>query len=405
MISSDIRKDFPLFRNNPDIAYLDNAATTQKPQSVLDAVRDYYEHDNANPLRGLYDLAVRATEDYEMAREKVAAFLGAKPSEIVFTRNATEGLNFASHSIADAYVKAGDEILITIMEHHSNLLVWQQAAKRLGAKLVYIEPDEEGFISEERFRSYLTPKTKLVAMAQISNVLGVKQDIKALASIAHENGALFIADGAQSVPHIKVDVKDLGVDALAFSGHKMLGPMGIGALYIKDEVMDRIEPFFYGGEMIEYVTRDSATYAEKPHCFEAGTVNAGGAVGLAAAIDYYEKIGFEDIMAAEEELCVYTYEKLMAIPYVSVYGPKEGRLHNGILTFRVEGVHPHDISQILSSDGVCIRAGHHCAQPLMQYLGISSSARVSFSFYNTKEEADRFVESVASLRRRMGYAD
>lgn len=400
----EIREQFPLLLKYPETAYLDNAATTQKPVSVIEVSEKYYNGANANPLRGLYELSQKATDVYENARESVREFIHAKSrEEIVFTRNATESLNLVAYSGSELFLKEGDEILITIMEHHSNLLPWQQAAKRKGASLKYLECDEEGKISEEAFRAALSDKTKIVSMTQISNVLGVRNEIKRFAELAHEKGAIFIADGAQSVPHLPVDVEDLDVDFLAFSGHKMLAPMGIGVLYGKKEHFEKMPPFLYGGEMIEYVTRESATYAELPHKFEAGTVNASGAAGLDEAIQVYKKFGWDLILRREEELSEYAMEKLSEIPYVHILGSKVAKEHHGIFTFTVDGVHPHDIAAILDADNVAIRAGHHCAQPLMKFMGTPSTARASVSFYNTKEEIDRLAESVGSLRKRMGY--
>jgi cysteine desulfurase / selenocysteine lyase len=388
----------------PETAYLDNAATSQKPVSVIEVSEKFYNGANANPLRGLYELSQKATDVYEKARESVCEFIHAKSrEEIVFTRNATESLNLLAYSGSELFLKEGDEILITIMEHHSNLLPWQQAAKRKGASLKFLECDEEGRISEEAFRAALSDKTKIVSMTQISNVLGVRNEIKRFAELAHEKGAIFVADGAQSVPHIPVDVEDLDVDFLAFSGHKMLAPMGIGVLYGKKEHFEKMPPFLYGGEMIEYVTRESATYAELPHKFEAGTVNASGAAGLDEAIQVYKKLGWDLIQGREEELSEYAMEKLSAIPYVHILGSRQAKEHHGIFTFTVDGVHPHDIAAILDADNIAIRAGHHCAQPLMKFMGTASTARASISFYNTKEEIDRLAESVSSLRKRMGY--
>ena len=402
---NDIRNDFPLLANHADIAYLDNAATAQKPQCVIDAEVQYYQHDNANPLRGLYDLSQRATEVYESAREAARGFINAESTEeIVFTRNASESLNLVAYSYG-TFLCPGDEIITTVMEHHSNMLPWQQAAKRSGATLKYIECDESGAVSEESFRAALSDRTKIVAMTQVSNVLGVENDVKRFAALAHDAGAVFVCDGAQSVPHIPVDVRDLGVDFLAFSGHKMCGPMGIGVLYGKRELLDKMPPYLYGGEMIEYVTREGATYAELPHKFEAGTVNAGGAAGLAAAIAYYQTIGFENIVARENALSEYAYRALTAIPHLRLLGAADARAHHGIFTFTIEGVHPHDIAEILNADGVCIRAGHHCAQVLMQHMGTPSTARSSLAFYNTESEIDRLAESLASVRRRMGYGE
>ena len=402
---NDIRNDFPLIANHPEIAYLDNSATAQKPQCVLDAETRYYREDNANPLRGLYDLSQRATQVYEDAREAVRGFINAESTEeIVFTRNASESLNLVAYSYG-AFLCPGDEILTTVMEHHSNMLPWQQAAKRSGATLKYIECDESGAVSEEAFRAALSGRTKIVAMTQVSNVLGVENDVKRFAALAHDAGAVFVCDGAQSVPHIPVDVRELGVDFLAFSGHKMCGPMGVGVLYGKRELLEKMPPFLYGGEMIEYVTREGATYAELPHKFEAGTVNAAGAAGLAAAIGYYQKLGFENIVAREEQLSEAAYNALTAIPHLRLLGAADAKAHHGIFTFTVEGVHPHDIAEILNADGVCIRAGHHCAQVLMQHLCTPSTARASLAFYNTEEEIARLAESLASVRRRMGYGE
>lgn len=402
---NDIRNDFPLIANHPEIAYIDNAATAQKPQCVIDAEVRYYREDNANPLRGLYDLSQRATEVYENARETVRGFINAESTEeIVFTRNASESLNLVAYSYG-TFLCPGDEIVTTVMEHHSNMLPWQQAAKRSGAALKYIECDEHGKIAEEAFRAALSDRTKLVAMTQVSNVLGVENDIKKFAALAHDAGAVFVCDGAQSVPHIPVDVRELGVDFLAFSGHKMCGPMGIGVLYGKRELLDKMPPFLYGGEMIEYVTREGATWAELPHKFEAGTVNAAGAAGLAAAIGYYKELGFDSIVEREKALSEYAYKALAAIPHLRLLGAADGKERHGIFTFILEGVHPHDIAEILNADGVCIRAGHHCAQVLMQRMGTPSTARASLAFYNTESEIDRLAESLASVRRRMGYGE
>lgn len=400
----EIRSHFPIL--TPDFAYVDNAATTQKPQEVLDAVEAYYKSSNANPLRGLYDLSINATEDYENARESVREFINAESSdEIIFTRNASESLNLIGYSWSEDNLKPGDEILVTIMEHHSDLLPWQQAARRTGASLKYLECGSKGLITEDMFRAAMTPATKLVCMTQVSNVLGCENDVKTFARIAHENGAVFVCDGAQSVPHMPVDVRDLDVDFLAFSGHKMIAPMGIGVLYGKREILDNMRPFLFGGEMIEYVTREGATYAELPHKFEAGTVNVGGAVGLKTAIDLYRKIGWETIMEREEHLTEYTMEKLKELPYIHILGSDSAKEHHGIITFLLDGVHPHDIAAILNEHHVDVRAGHHCAQPLLQYLGVTSTTRASFCFYNTEDEADRLVDALKSVRKEMGYAE
>ncbi|MCR5655338.1 MAG: SufS family cysteine desulfurase [Lachnospiraceae bacterium] len=400
-----IREEFPLLLQYGDTAYLDNAATTQKPRCVIDAEKEYYETANANPLRGLYELSVKATDAYEDAREAVRGFLNAKSvSEVVFTRNASESLNLVAFSACEAFVKEGDEILITVMEHHSNLLPWMHAAKRKGAVLRYLEFSGDGTIKEEEFLAALTEKTKIVAMTQISNVLGIKQDIKTFAKLAHDNGSLFVADGAQSVPHVPVDVQDLDVDFLAFSGHKMLAPMGIGVLYGKEALLEEMPPFLTGGEMIEYVKRDSATYAELPHKFEAGTVNVGGAVGLKAAIDYYNRIGFDTIVAREDELSVYAYEKLTGIDHLHLLGSKDATEHHGIFTFTVDDVHPHDVAAILDSMKVNVRAGHHCAQPLMQFLKTPSTTRASLAFYNTFDEVDMLADALKTVRGKLGFS-
>ncbi|MCR5202548.1 MAG: SufS family cysteine desulfurase [Lachnospiraceae bacterium] len=400
-----ILADFPILKDK-DIVYLDSTATSQKPESVLKAMDSYYRHDNANPLRGLYELSVKATEDYENAREAVRAFINANSTtEIVFTRNATESLNLVAVSYAETFLKEGDEILITVMEHHSNMLPWQQAAKKTGAVLKYIECEMDGKITEEKYLSYLTDKTKIVSMAHVSNVFGCENEIKRFASLAHERGAIFIADGAQSVPHVPVDVKDLDVDFLAFSGHKMLSGMGIGVLYGKEKYLDKMPPFLYGGEMIEYVTLEGATYAELPHKFEAGTVNAGAAVGLHAAIDYINNIGFDVIKRREDYLTDLCLTKLEDIPHIHVIGDKNHDNHHGIITFTIDDVHPHDVAAILDSHGICVRAGHHCAQPLMKYLGVMSTTRASLSFYNTEEDIERFAEALKVIRREMGYSE
>lgn len=400
-----IRADFPLLSGKyAEYAYLDSAATSQKPRTVVDAEREFYEEFNANPLRGLYQLSVEATDRYEEAREAVRSFIhAASTEEIVFTRNATESLNLVAYAYAMNTLKEGEEILVTILEHHSNFLPWLNAAKKCGGKVNFLECDESGLITEEAFRTALTPQTRIVAMTHVSNVIGRENDIAFFARIAHENGAVFVADGAQSVPHLPVDVKALDVDFLAFSGHKMLGPMGIGVLYGKRELLEKTDPFLYGGEMIETVTRTGATYAELPHKFEAGTVNAAGAYGLSKAIQYIEKIGFETIQEREEYLTKYAFEKLRQNEFVRILGSEDPSQHHGILTFELEGVHPHDIAAILDAEKICIRAGHHCAQPLLRFLGTPSTARASLAFYNTAEEIDRLAEALSSMRGKLGY--
>lgn len=399
------REDFPIFSQN-NVAYLDNAATAQRPVQVLEAVNDFYETKNANPLRGLYKLGVNATEAYESARETVRKFLNApSAANIVFTRNATESINLVAYSYGLNFIKPGTEIVVSIAEHHSNMLPWQMVARQTDATIKYLECDEQGGYSDSALEAAITDKTALVAMAQISNVFGRENPIKKIAALAHKHGAVMLVDAAQSAPHIKIDVADLNVDFLAFSGHKLMAPMGIGVLYGKTELLEKMPPFLSGGEMIEYVTTEGATYAELPHKFEAGTVNAGGACGLAAAIDYIEAVGFDNISQWENHLSEIAISGLKKIGDVNIIGSENSSQHCGIITFTVNGVHPHDISAILDADGIAIRAGHHCAQPLMKYLGTPSTARASFFFYNTEEEVRRFVKSVSELRRKMGYGE
>lgn len=403
MIDPSIRRDFPLLQHYPELAYLDSAATAQKPACVIEAEKRFYEESNANPLRGLYPLSQRATEACEGARGAVARFIGAaRPEEIIFTRNATEALNLAASCLSSS-LQAGDEIALSIMEHHSNFLPWLRAAERAGATLRFIECDAQGHISREAFSEALNERTRLVAMTQISNVLGVENPIREFAALAHERGALFICDGAQSVPHMPVDVQALDVDFLAFSAHKMCGPMGMGVLYGKKKLLAKMPPFLLGGEMIEYVSREGASWAELPHKFEAGTPNAAGAAALQAAIEYYEALGWEAILAREEALSRTAFEALSALPHLHLLGGDKGEDHHGIFTFTLEGVHPHDIAAILSEENLCVRAGHHCAQPLMQHLGVNSTIRASLMFYNTEEEIRRLGAALSGVRRKMGY--
>ena len=403
MSKSVYRADFPLL-DSSDVIYMDNAATSQRPQVVLDAMNEFYKYHNANPLRGVYKLSVEATQDYENARAKVAKFIGAAGSEeIIFTRNATESLNLVAYSYGLNNIKAGDEIVVSILEHHSNMLPWQMVARATGAKLVFLECEEDGEITKAEIDSKINEKTKIVACTQISNVLGIPTPIEYIIEKAHSVGAVAVVDGAQSIPHKRIDVRALDADFFAFSGHKLCGPMGIGVLYGKKELLDAMPPFLSGGEMIEYVTRDSATYAELPHKFEAGTVNAEGAVGLAAAIDYIEGVGYDKIEAIEKELSAYAIETLSKNKYVRILGSKDPKKHSGIINFILEGVHPHDVSTILDSKGIAVRAGHHCAQPLLQHLKINSTTRASLSFYNTKEEIDALSAALSDIRREMGY--
>ena len=403
-MSSNYREDFKFFSEYPDLIYFDNAATTQKPNVVLERMIRYYESENANPLRGVYDLSVKATDAYENARARTADFIGAESaSEIIFTRNASESLNLIAKSYGEAFLKEGDEIVLTVMEHHSNLLPWQEVGKKTGAKLVFLEPDKTGFISDEEIKAKITEKTKLVSLAHISNVLGRKNPVEKVIKAAHDVGAVAVIDGAQAVPHTKVNVRELDADFYVFSGHKMLAPMGIGVVYGKKKLLNKMPPFLTGGEMIEYVELDSATYAEVPHKFEAGTVNVGGAVGLHAAMDYLENIGFDYIEETELRLTKRLFEGMKALPYINIAGSNNAEEHNGIITFTIDDVHPHDSASILNDAKICVRAGHHCAQPLMKFLGFNSTLRASLYFYNTEEEVDRFLDSLTKVRGWLGY--
>jgi len=397
-----IREQFPLINTNSAI-YLDNAATTQKPQCVLDAVNDYYVNHNANPMRGLYDLSMEATAAYEDARSAVCELIGAeRPEEIVFTRNASESLNLIAYSYGLHNIKADDEIIVSVAEHHSNFLPWKNVADHTGAKVVYWDCEPDGSFDLNTLHGLINEHTRLIAITQVSNVLGRVNDIRAVSDMAHNAGAIIVCDGSQSVPHMKTDVKELDVDFFVFSGHKMYAPMGIGVLYGRYKLLDKMPPFLYGGEMIESVTKERVTYAEVPHKFEAGTVNAGGAVGLAAAIGFVKDLGYPLIEQREKELTKHTFDAMKEMKYISIIGAERAEDHMGIIAFKVEGVHPHDVTAIFSDEGICVRAGHHCAQPLHKHIGIMSSTRVSFGVYNTFEEADRFLEVLSGIRGRMG---
>lgn len=406
--AQEFLKDFPLLNGEIDgkhIAYLDNGATTQKPQQMIQAICGYYGGCNANPHRGAYALSVKATDIYESARRRTADFIKAKrPEEIIFTKNATEALNLIAYSYGLANVSAGDEIVISISEHHSNLVPWQYVAKAKGAALKYIYLEEDGNLSQEDIETKITERTKLVAVTQVSNVLGLKNDVKSIVRKAHSVGAVCVVDGSQSVAHMAVDVQELGCDFFAFSGHKMLSPMGIGVLYGKYDILDKMEPFLRGGDMIEYVQEQESTWAELPAKFEAGTQNVGGAAGLTAAIDYLEAITFDRIEAIEKDLVDYALPQLRALPYIELYGC-DSRQDNktGIIAFNVKDVHPHDVATILDNDGVAVRAGHHCAQPLHRYLGQNASCRASFYLYNTREDIDRWIAALKKVRGVLGY--
>ncbi len=397
------RADFPLLMHDP-VKYLDNAATAQRPACVIEAVKAFYEQANANPLRGFYPLSLEATEKYEQARKTVQRFIHA-PSEccIIFTRNTTESLNLVAYSYALHHLHAGDEIAVSIMEHHSNMLPWQMAAQQTGATLRYMDCLPDGTLEDSELQEKINEKTKLVAIGHVSNVLGCVNPVKKIIDMAHAVGAVAVVDAAQSAPHMPIDVQALDADFLAFSGHKLMGPMGIGVLYGREELLDAMPPFLTGGEMIESVTREGAVFAELPHKFEAGTVNAAGAVGLAEAIRYIESIGFDAMQKQEAALVRRTMDALAAVPHVHVLGSADPENHTGIVSFTIDGVHPHDVSEILAADGIAVRAGHHCAQPLIMHLGLPATTRASYMFYNTTEEADALVASVASIRRRMGY--
>ncbi|MDA9460780.1 Cysteine desulfurase [Enterococcus mundtii 3F] len=403
MISPEkIRQDFPiLFQevNDEPLVYLDNAATTQKPKQVLATMTHYYSANNANVHRGVHTLAERATHDYEAAREKVRRFLNAQETaEIIFTRGTTTSLNWVAQSYGDAFVKAGDEIVISYMEHHSNIIPWQQLAKRTGATLKYIELTEEGFLDLEHATSIITEKTKIVSVAHASNVLGVINPIQELAAIVHEKGGILVVDGAQSAPHIKIDVQSLDCDFFAFSGHKMCATTGTGVLYGKRKWLEQMEPVEFGGEMIDFVGLQDSTWKELPWKFEAGTPNIAGVIALGAAIDYLESIGLAGIHQYEEELVGYVLPKLQAIEGLTIYGPKDPTQRTGVISFNLENLHPHDVATALDMEGVAVRAGHHCAQPLLKYLGVAATARASFYIYNTKVDADRFVQAILATK-------
>ena len=399
----DFRKDFPLLANTMNgkpLVYLDNGATTPKPESVIQAMCGYYGGCNANPHRGAYELSVQATDIYENARKRTQEFIHAgSAQEIIFTKNATEALNLVAYSYGLTNIRPGDEIVITVAEHHSNLVPWQQVAHAKGAVLNYIYLEEDGNLSRQDIETKINSKTKIVAVTQVSNVLGLKNPVKEIAARAHSVGAVIVVDGSQSVAHMAVDVQDIDADFFAFSGHKLLSPMGIGVLYGKKALLDAMPPFLTGGDMIEYVEEQTTTFAELPAKFEAGTQNVGGAAGLAAAIAYLQKMTFAKIEQIEKELVDYALLQLRELPYIELYGC-DSRQDNktGIITFNVKDVHPHDVATILDAEGVAVRAGHHCAQPLMKYLGQNATCRASFYLYNTKEDVDRWIAALKKVR-------
>ena len=395
-----IRKDFPILDqivNDEPLVYLDNAATTQKPKVVLEAVNRYYQEDNANVHRGVHTLAERATASYEAARETVRRFINASSTkEVLFTRGTTTGLNWIGR-FAEEILEEGDEVLISIMEHHSNILPWQEACRKTGAKLVYAYL-KDGDLDLEDFREKLTDRTKFVSITHASNVLGVINPIQELAQLAHEKGAIMVVDGAQSVPHMKIDVQKLDADFFVFSGHKMAGPTGIGVLYGKEHYLNQMSPVEFGGEMIDFVYEQSATWKELPWKFEAGTPNMAGAIGLAAAIDYLEAIGMDAIEHHEQDLIAYVFPKLQAIEGLKIYGSQDLAKRSGVISFNLGDLHPHDLATALDYEGVAVRAGHHCAQPLIQYLEVPATARASFYLYNTKEDCDKLVEALIKTK-------
>lgn len=401
MNPKELRRDFPILAETvygKRLVYLDNAATTQKPAVVIETITRYYEHMNANVHRGIHMLAERATAAYERARELVARFIGAPSSaSIVFTKNASEALNLVAYAWGGAHVREGDEVLVTPMEHHSNLIPWQQLARRTGATLRYIPLTPDGRLDLSDIDSLITPKTRVVAVTHVSNVLGTVNPVAELARRAHAVGAVCVVDGAQSVPHMPVDVRALDCDFLAFSSHKMCGPTGVGVLYGKPELLEAMDPFLFGGEMISTVTLEDATWKEPPHKFEAGTPNIAGVVGFGAAIEYLSAIGMEKIREHEVALTKYCIERMRAaLPEIVIYGPEDQR--GGLVCFNLPGVHPHDLAQVLDRHGVAIRAGQHCAQPLMRWLGTPATARASMYLYNTEEDVDALVEALISAK-------
>lgn len=405
-MNASVREQFPILNqevNGHPLVYLDSAATSQKPRAVLDAVRRYYELDNSNVHRGVHTLGSRATDAYEGAREKVAAFIGAAhPEEIVFNRGTTTGLNLVAASYGDANVNEGDEIVLTPIEHHSNLIPWQQLAKRKGAVLKYIEPNPDGTIDVEAAAKVITDKTKIVAIAYVSNVMGVVHPVKEIGALAHKHGAVIVVDGAQSTPHMKVDVQDLDCDFYALSGHKMCAPTGIGALYGKKALLEKMEPVEFGGEMIDEVGLYESTWKDLPYRFEGGTPIIAGAVGLGAAVDFLNELGMDNIAEHEHKLAMYAMRRINEIEGLKVFGPQDRKV--GIVTFNLDDVHPHDVATVLDSYGVAIRAGHHCCQPLMRWLEVSSTARASFYLYNNEQDIDRLIDALIRTKEYFGDA-
>lgn len=397
-----IKRDFPIFKrkiHGKPLIYLDNAATTQKPRQVIEAIREFYENYNANVHRGVYRLSVEATEAYENARAKVARFINAKDSEIIFTRNTTEALNLVAYSWGLCNLKRGDRILLTEMEHHSNIVPWQLIAKHTGAVIDYIPFDEEGLLVKEEIDRLLNLEPKIVSIIHVSNVLGTINNVKEIVEKAHKVGAITVVDAAQSVPHMPVDVKEIGCDFLAFSGHKALGPLGVGVLYGKRDLLEEMNPFLGGGDMISRVWLSGAEWNELPWKFEAGTSSVADAIGLGAAIDYLKSIGMDKVRAHEVKLTDYALKRLSEIPDIKIYGPRELDKRGAVISFNLPGIHPHDLATILDEEGIAIRAGHHCAQPLVTKLGVAATARASFYIYNSESDIDALVEGLYKARR------
>lgn len=388
------REDFPIL-NNREMAYLDNGATTQKPKQVLEALKKFYENENANPHRGAYALSMEATEAYENTRNKIAKFINAKNSEeIIFSKNATESLNLIAYSYGLNNLKENDEVVLSIMEHHSNIVPWQYVTKKTKSKLKYMYINDDFEISKKEIEEKITDKTKIVGITHVSNVLGTINPVKDIIKYAHEKGAIVILDASQSIPHFKIDVQDLDADFVVFSGHKMLAPLGIGVLYGKKELLQKMNPFLMGGDMIEYVHEQETTFAPLPNKFEAGTQNVEGVVGLGAAIDYINKIGYENIEKEEKELTAYARKELEKLDFLDLYLTPNEENHSSVFSFNIKGIHPHDVASILDTEGVYVRSGNHCAQPLLRYLGIDSTCRASLYFYNTKEEIDKLIKAL-----------
>jgi cysteine desulfurase/selenocysteine lyase len=402
-----LRGEFPALAqevNGWPLTYLDNAATTQKPKSVIEAVAGFYRRDNANVHRGIHELSTRATRAYEGARERVAAYFGVEdPAELIWTRGATEALNLVAWSWGLAHLRAGDEVLLTVMEHHSNLVPWQLVARRTGARLRFLDVDDEQRLDLHRLGDVLTERTRLVSLCHVSNSLGTVNPVREIAAHAHAVGAVVVVDGAQSAPHLPVDVQELGCDFFAFSGHKMCGPTGIGGLWGRRELLEAMPPFQGGGDMIDRVELEHSTYAPLPHRFEAGTPHIAGAVGLGAAVDFLVSVGRERILAHERDVMAYALRRLATVPELRVFGPADAAARSGVIAFTLADIHPHDLATILDAEGVAIRAGHHCTQPLMRRLGVSATARASFSLYNTREEVDRLVAALHRARHLFGY--